>query len=106
MAEPKAKQPETEEPLAGATQPTPPASRSQATERPGAAGGSAAERPAASGGTTPRPAAGAPEAGGERTLSTAEILAASSEEFRDSLPTIRGALELLGAGQVPAEAKA
>jgi len=106
MAEPKAKQPETEEPLAGAKQSKPPASRSQATERPGAAGGSAAERPAASGGTTPRPAAGAPEAGGERTLSTAEILAASSEEFRDSLQTIRGALELLVAGKVPDEHKA
>ena len=106
MAEPKAKQPETEEPLAEAKKSKPSAKRAQPAERPGAAGGSAAERPAASGGTTPRPAAGAPEAGGERTLSTAEILAASSEEFRDSLQTIRGALELLVAGKVPDEQKA
>src|SRR3989304_5865373 len=45
-------------------------------------------------------------AGGQRPLGRAEILAASSEEFRDSLQTIRGALELLVAGKVPDEQKA
>ena len=98
MAEPKAKQPETEEPLAekgGAKKLKPSARRGQP-----------AERPAASGGPTARPAAAAPEAVGERTLGPAEILAASSAEVRGSPQTIRGALELLVAGKVPDEQKA
>ena len=117
MAEPKAKQPETDEPLAEAKKSKPSARRAQPTgrpiasagsgpARPAAPAGSATERPAASGGLPARPAPAAPEANGERTLGTAEILAASSEEFRDSLQTIRGALELLVAGKVHDEQKA
>ncbi|GMR09989.1 MAG: hypothetical protein BMS9Abin28_0810 [Anaerolineae bacterium] len=37
----------------------------------------------------------------EATISGAEILASSAQEFRDSLQTIRGALELLLTGKVP-----
>jgi CheY-like chemotaxis protein len=39
-------------------------------------------------------------------MTAADILAASSEEFRDSLQTIRGSLELLVAGKVPDQEKA
>jgi CheY-like chemotaxis protein len=117
MAEPKAKQPETEEPMAGAKKSKPSARRAQPAERPVTSAGSGPARPAAAAGSAThssaapsalpaRPSAAAPEASGERTLSTAEILAASSEEFRDSLQTIRGALELLVAGKVPDEQKA
>jgi len=116
MAEPKAKQPETEEPMAGAKKAKPSAGRAQPAERPVASAGSGPARPAAPAGSAThssaapsapaRPASAGTEASGERTLGTAEILAASSEEFRDSLQTIRGALELLVAGKVPDEQKA
>jgi CheY-like chemotaxis protein len=106
MAEPKAKQPETDEPLAEAKKSKPAARRVQPAGRSASAGASATERPATPSALPGRPPAAAPEASGERTLSTAEILAASSEEFRDSLQTIRGALELLVAGKVPDEQKA
>ncbi len=85
-----------------------PAATSAAAQQ---AAGSSPARAAATSGPA-QPAAATHLAGADRqgdsaeTRGTAEILAASSEEFRDSLQTIRGALELLVAGKVPDQEKA
>jgi CheY-like chemotaxis protein len=119
MAEPKSKEPEIEQVpdekgkpkrSRAASKPAQPAAQSavQPSQPAAQPASQSAAQPATP--ATAWPAAGPDQSRAEaakaEALATAEILAVSSEEFRDSLQTIRGALELLVSGKVHDEQKA